>query len=307
MFQSANPVFEGCTLLTRQTKLKVIGLCHGHFGYIEMAKTIGLFPKRVKVRSIGFNHCIWMTSFLHKGENAYPLLDHWIENKSKIFWKNWDPEYTDVQMSPAAIDMYKRFGLFPIGDTTRSGGWKYHTNLQTKKRWYGPLGGFDSEIGWARYLEDLRKQMDKMFSVYSKPSILLRSVLPPFMSGEQHIPIIDAIVNDKKSVFQVNIPNKGLIRGIPDDVVVEVPAILSGRGVRRTHVDKLPKLLTLHVMIPRMLRMEWALEAFLEGGKDLLLEWLLNDQRTKSPEQAESTIRDILALPFNKAMAEHYK
>ncbi len=307
LFQSANPVFEGCTLLTRETKLKVIGLCHGHFGYIEMAKTIGLFPKRVKVRSIGFNHCIWMTSFLHKGENAYPLLDHWIENKSKIFWKNWDPEYTDVQMSPAAIDMYKRFGLFPIGDTTRSGGWKYHTNLQTKKRWYGPLGGFDSEIGWARYLEDLRKQMDKMFSVYSKPSISLRSVLPPFMSGEQHIPIIDAIVNDKKSVFQVNIPNKGLIRGIPDDVVVEVPAILSGRGVQRTHVDKLPKLLTLHVMIPRMLRMEWALEAFLEGGKDLLLEWLLNDQRTKSPEQAESTIRDILALPFNKAMAEHYK
>ena len=53
--------------------------------------------------------------------------------------------------------------------------------------------------------------------------------------------------------------------------------------------------------------MEWALEAFLEGGKDLLLEWLLNDQRTKSLEQAESVIGDILALPFNKEMAEHYK
>lgn len=307
LFQTANPVFEGSTLLTRETKLKVIGLCHGHFGYIEMAKTIGLSLKDVKVQSIGFNHCIWMTSLLYKGKNVYPLLDEWVKTKAEIFWNNWNPEYDDVQMSPAAIDLYKRFSLFPIGDTTRSGGWKYHTNLETKKRWYGPSGGFDSEIGWPRYLEDLRKRMDKMFRVYNNPSTPVKNLFPPFMSGEQHVPMVDAIVNDKESMFQVNIPNKGVIKGIPDDVVVEVPAILSGRGVQRTHVGELPKLLMLHVMIPRMLRMEWALEAFLEGGKDLLLEWLLNDQRTKSLEQAESVIKDILALPFNKEMAEHYK
>lgn len=307
LLQSANPLFEGCTLLTRETKLKVIGLCHGHFGYIKTANTIGLSVKHVKVQSVGFNHCIWMTSFLHKGENAYPLLEKWIEAKSKAYWKNWNPEYTDVEMSPAAIDMYKRFRLFPVGDTTRSGGWKYHTDLETKKRWYGPLGGFDSEIGWARYLKDLRKERDKMLKVYNNPSVPLRNVFPPLMSGEQHIPIVDAIVNDRKRMFQVNIPNNGVINGIPNDVIVEVPAVLSGRGVRRIHVGRLPKLLMLHVMIPRMLRMEWALEAFLEGGKDLLLEWLLNDPRTKSVKQAESVIKDVLALPFNKEMAEHYK
>jgi len=53
--------------------------------------------------------------------------------------------------------------------------------------------------------------------------------------------------------------------------------------------------------------MEWALEAFIEGGKDLLLDWLFIDPRTKSFEQAESVIKDILALPFNKEMAEHFK
>jgi len=307
LFQTANPVFEGSTLLTRETKLKVIGLCHGHFGFIEMAKTIGLSPKVVKVRSIGFNHCIWMTSLLYKDEDAYRLLDGWIENESEIYWKNWDPRYDDVHMSPAAIDMYKRFGLFPIGDTIRSGGWKYHTNLETKKRWYGPVGGFDSEIGWPRYLDDLRKQMDKMFRVCNNQSIPVKSVFPPVESGEQHVPIVDAIVNNKEGMFQVNIPNKGVISGIPDDVVVEVPAILSGRGVQRKRAGELPKLLMLHVMIPRMLRMEWALEAFLKGGKDLLLEWLLNDPRTESLEQAEAVIKDILALPFNKEMAEHYK
>jgi len=307
LFQTANPVFEGCTLLTRETRLKVIGLCHGHFGYVKMAKAIDLPPKDVEVQSIGFNHCIWMTSLLYENENAYPLLDEWIETKAEIFWNGWNPDYDDVQMSPAAIDMYKRFGLFPIGDTARSGGWNYHIDLETKKRWYGPLGGFDSEIGWARYLENLKKRMHKMFRVYNNQSISVKSVFPPFMSREQHVPIVDSIVNDKESTFQVNIPNKGVIRGIPDDVVVEVPAILSGKGVQRTHVGGLPKRLMLHAMTPRMLKMEWALEAFLQGGEDLLLEWLLNDPRTKSLQQAESMIKNVLALPFNKEMAEHYK
>ncbi len=307
LFQTANPVFEGCTLLTRETKLKVIGLCHGHIGYKTVAKRLGLNLKEVEVQSIGFNHCIWMTSFLYEGEDAYPLLDDWIKTKADIFWKNWNPEYYDVEMSPAAVDMYKRFSLFPVGDTARSGGWKYHTNLETKKRWYGPLGGFDSEIGWARYLRDLRKQMDKMLKVYNNPSTPVKSIFPPVKSGEQHVPIVDATVNDKDRMFQLNIPNKGAIDSIPNNVVVEVPAIVNRRGVERIHVGRLPKLLMLHVIIPRMLRMEWALEAFLEGGKDLLFEWLLNDPRTRSLEQAEALIKDILTLPFNKEMAKHYK
>jgi len=307
LFQTANPVFEGCTLLTRETKLKVIGLCHGHIGYKTVAKRLGLNLKEVEVQSIGFNHCIWMTSFLYDGEDAYPLLDDWIKTKADIFWKNWNPEYYDVEMSPAAVDMYERFSLFSVGDTARSGGWKYHTNLETKKRWYGPLGGFDSEIGWARYLRDLRKQMDKMLKVYNNPSTPVKSIFPPVKSGEQHVPIVDATVNDKDRMFQLNIPNKGAIDSIPNNVVVEVPAIVNRRGVERIHVGRLPKLLMLHVIIPRMLRMEWALEAFLEGGKDLLFEWLLNDPRTRSLEQAEALINDILTLPFNKEMAKHYK
>ena len=32
LIQSGNAVFEGCTLMTRETGVKVIGLCHGHYG-----------------------------------------------------------------------------------------------------------------------------------------------------------------------------------------------------------------------------------------------------------------------------------
>jgi len=37
-------------------------------------------------------------------------------------------------MSPAAIDKYKFYGRFPIGDSTRSGSWKCYYDLEGKKK-----------------------------------------------------------------------------------------------------------------------------------------------------------------------------
>ena len=307
LIQCANPVFEGCNLLTRETQIKVVGLCHGHHGALEIAKVLGLDVKHVTFQAPGFNHCIWMTDFLYKGEDAYPLIDKWIETNAEEYWRTWTPLFHETQMSPAAVDMYQMFGLFPIGDTTRKGGWWYHTDLANKKKWYGPIGGFDSEIGWSQYLEFLKKRTDEISRVKQNPSISITEQFPPTESMEQHIPLINALVNDQKGKFQVNIPNNGAIQGIPDDVVVEVPGIVSGRGIQAVSVGRLPRRLMLHVMIPRMLRMERSLEAFLTKDKRVLLYMLLEDHRTKSFQQAEALIEDILSLPFNLDLAEHYR
>ena len=306
LIQCANPVFEGCTLLARETKIKVVGLCHGHYGALEIGRILGLSPDDVTFQAPGFNHCIWLTDFLHKGKDAYPLIDEWIEKKAKEYWKNWNPRFNDTQLSPAAVDMYKMYGLFPIGDTTRRGGWWYHTDLETKKKWYGSLGGFDSEIGWSMYLEALEKRTHEMNQVAKDPSTSVTERFPPVKSREQHIPLIDALVNDREGKFQVNIRNNGAIQGIPDDVVVEIPGIASGRGIQGVHIGELPKRLMLHVMLPRMLRMEWSLEAFLTGDRKVLLHILLEDHRTRSLEQAEAVMEDTLSLPINRDLSEYF-
>ena len=40
LLQSGNPVFEGCTLMSRETGVKIVGLCHGHFGYKKIARIL---------------------------------------------------------------------------------------------------------------------------------------------------------------------------------------------------------------------------------------------------------------------------
>lgn len=308
LIELANPVFEITTLVGRESKVKVIGLCHGHLGCRDVAEVLGLNFEEVEFEAIGFNHTIWLTKFLYREEDAYPLLDEWIEKSAEDYWRRWRGEQKDpfdVQMSPAAVDMYRVYGLFPVGDTVRNGTWKYHWNLETKKRWFGPMGGPDSEIGWNIYLESHVREIEKIKNALVK-SEPLTNLYPPERSDEEVMPVINSIANDKESIRQVNVPNRGTIAGIPDDVAVEVPARVDGEGVHRIAGKSLPRRMMKYVIYPRMIRMEWALEAFLEGGRDLLFEWLIVDPRTKSPRQIEKVIDALLSLPENKEMARHF-
>lgn len=309
LIQIANPVFELTTLIGRETKVKTIGLCHGHLGYLDMAKTLGLNPEDLNVEMIGFNHVIWLTKFKYRDEDAYPLIDEWIAKKAEEYWKEWrNTQWNpfDIQMSPAAVDMYKVYGLFPIGDTVRGGTWKYHWNLETKQYWYGPSGGPDSEIGRSVYLEYLNMVLRELKNALADPSKPLAETIPPVKSGETLVPLINSMVNDEPGIYQVNVLNGDSIPNIPSDVAVEMPAMVDGKGVHRLGFSQLPPRVMKYVMTLRLMRAEWALQAFKEGGRDSLFEWIIVDPRTKSTSQVNSVIDAILKAPGNEGMAKHF-
>jgi len=317
LVQSGNPVFEGCTLMTRETGVKVVGLCHGHYGYRRIAQVLGLHVERVTFEATGFNHWIWMTRFEYDGEDAYPLLDEWIETKAEEFWATHKPHYGDNQMSRAAIHQYRLYGLMPIGDTPRKGGWWYHLDLESKQRWYGHLGGFDSEIGWAQYLQDLERRLESLRRVAGAADARVTEAFPPTRSGEQVVPIMDALANDEARVFQVNVPNYGQLgalgagpgaagAGIPDDVVVEIPALVNRSGIHGRVTRQLPRNLMLEAMLPRLWEAEMWIEAFVTGDRRLLLRLVLEDHRTRSLEQAEGLLDALMAMPANAAVAERF-
>ena len=243
LIQSANPVFEGCTLMYRETGVKVLGLCHGHYGYRDVARVLGLDLAHVSAVTPGFNHWIWMTDFRYRARDAYPLLDEWIAAKAEEHWAKPVRHFSDNQMSRAAIHQYRIFGLMPIGDTPRMVGWWYHTDLATKKRWYGELGGFDSEIGWGQYLDAMAANVRKVEAAAMDDARPVTETFKPVQSGEQVVPIINALVNDVEGTYQVNIPNGGhldgrqdgratIIAGFPADLVIECQGVVSAAGIR---------------------------------------------------------------------------
>jgi alpha-galactosidase len=307
LLQSSNPVYEGATLINRETNIRMLGLCHGYEGYHEIAKVLGLDPARVTFTAPGVNHCIWMTTFEYDGQDAYPILDEWIATQAETYWRTWQPRYNDTHMAPAAIDQYRLVGLMPLGDTSRTfTEWQYHLDLPTMQRWYGPLGGFDSEIGWRHYLQRLSARLDSVWRGLADETTPLLTAFPATKTIEQQIPIIDALVNDNAGVFQVNYLNQGAIAGIADDVAVESPARIDRTGVTMLPMGVLPRLLMLHMLWPRVLDMERTLEAFKTGDRRLLESILLWDHRTRTPEQGQAYLEALMDLPINQALRDRF-
>ncbi|MBM7560303.1 alpha-galactosidase [Marinitoga litoralis] len=330
LIQGANPVFEITTLISREIPIKMIGVCHGHYGVMEIIEKLGLDYNLVDWQVAGFNHAICLNKFEYNGEDAYPLLDKWIDENKEF--KPRDP-FND-QLSPAAIDMYKFYKMFPIGDTVRNSSWKYHYNLEEKKKWYGyPWGGADSEIGWKWYqnmlsevtniikgfaklvYENKDKKLSELFENALTGNNLeghfeeeIRKILDPNqLSGEQHIPFINAIVNDEKAKLVLNIMNTNIINELPGDVAVEVPVLVDKNGIHPEEIyPKLNKRIVRYYLYPRMIRMDMALEAFLTGDVKLLEEFLIRDRRTTSYSQVKNVLEELMNLPENQEMKKHY-
>jgi alpha-galactosidase len=311
LIQSGNPVFDGTTLMTRQTKVKVIGLCHGHYGYLEVARRLGLDPTRVTWEAPGVNHAIWLTTFLHDGEDAYPVLDEWIRAEGPRFWETHVAQRThDIQMSRGVIDMYKLYGLMPIGDTPRLVGWWYHTDPDTKLRWFGPpWGGPDTESARPVHVQQLTERLAQVDAVLKDDAAQVTSVFGRERTREQQVPIIDAIANGVAGCFQVNVPNTaGILKGVAEDVVVEGQAWIDRSGVHPMRpVRPLPARIFREEVSPKIDEMERGLEAYLTGDRRLVLLDILADARTRSREQAEGMLNALLAMPGHEEAASHFR
>ncbi|MEM7034358.1 MAG: alpha-glucosidase/alpha-galactosidase [Chloroflexota bacterium] len=312
LIQSGNPVFDGCTLMTRETDIKICGLCHGHYGMYEIAMRLGITERedlqRIVWQAPGLNHNIWLTHFMLDGEDLYPRVDEWIKTEGEHFWTTHVAERThDAQMSRGAVHQYQMYDLFPIGDTVRRGGWWYHTDIDTKKHWFGePWGGPDTELARPFYVENLEKKLAQMTRLANDPNASLIEAFGDQMTHEQQVPIIDALVNNNEGQFQVNVPNRGALEGIPDDVVVELPAVINQKGIQTMHVGSLPKKIMLEQILPEWLDMERNIEAFKTGDRSMLLWDLLESHETQSYDQAVETLNKWLDMEGEEALKAHY-
>ena len=297
--------------MTSHYGIKAVGVCHGHNAYKEIAEELGLDLQFVNAEVVGFNHCVWLTKFMYKGKDAYPLLDKWIEEKSEEYWKSekfLDPNrvFSKDQLSPGAIEAYRLYGVMPIGDAVRSGTpWWTHTDFETKCKWYGKNGGFDSEIGWKSYLDskvDIQERLNEI--VESGKSVM--EEYRPSETTEQHIPFIDSMANGNERILTLNVPNNGAIAGLPDDILVEIPVLCNATGIHNVRIGKLPYKVMNHVILPRLARARSIMDAYENRSREMLVLMLCEDHRTKSYEQARELVDELLAQPWNKDADAHY-
>lgn len=306
LLQVANPVLAGVTWLGRRyPALKVVGLCHGFMGVYNLADQLGLPREGLRFEIPGVNHFVWLTALEHQGRDALPLVDRWIAERATDYWQHCRPS---DGLGPAPVDLYRRLGRFPIGDTATPGGgsWPawYHADDATEHRWHeDPMAWWD-EV----YFGEAAQTVAKLRQVAQDPGARVTDLVPPGKSGEVMVEVIESIACDLPRVVVGNVLNTGgFVPGVPADFAVEVPIRVSATGVEGLGTHALPRAILARLWRDRLAPVEVELAAYAQGSRELLRQLILMDPFSRSLDQAAALLDEILAMPGHASMAAHYR
>jgi len=300
----ANPVLGGTThLLRKYPQLKMTGICHGFSGVYHVASLLGLSREGLTFEMPGVNHFVWLTQMYHQGRDVMPLFKQWVEEESARYFQTCG---MSDHMGPKPVDIYKRFGAVPVGDTATVGGgawgWWYHTDDEVEKQWKE-----DPKTWWAGHFIRVDQVARENYRVSQDPQAHLTEYLKPEFSGEQIVPVIESLACDLPRTFFINILNAGsYLPGVPTDVAVEVPVLASKRGLQGIQTAGLPPLVLQYLIRDRVVPWEVELAAYNAGSRNLLVELVGLDPWTRSMQQARQFVDDILNMPLHEDMKRHY-
>lgn len=275
-----NPLPRLCLALSKYSAVKSIGLCHQiGKGYRLVNEVLGLVPAqprntpayqraledRYHLAAAGLNHFSFILAMRDRqtGEDIYPLFRQ------------------RVAAMPASFELMSRrlmdvFGLFCATGDGHAGeyvGFAADTI---------PLTGYDFDA----YEAKSRAQWESL----SAPTLPA-----PEASGERAIPIICAIIHNKRQhELSVNLPNAGYISNLPNDAIVEVPGVVNGGEARGEFVGELPR--GLAALLRRECEIQQLVaQAGVFGDKNAALQALLLDPQIRSYAQASHLLDDLLS------------
>lgn len=300
----ANPVMAGITYLKRKyPEVKLVGLCHGFGGVYNLAGQLGMERDDISYEIPGVNHFVWLNSFRYKGEDAMPFVKKWVEEKAEEYGKKC--RFSDG-LGPKPVDLYKKFGVFPIGDTANPGGgawgsW-YHTSREVEEKW-----NEDPDTWFREYFENSMGTVERVKKAAYDMSVRVTDLIPSEHSHEPMIPLIESLACDIERVIIVNTINDGeYVPGVPKDFEVEIPAVVSGRGIQGLRTAPLPKAVISRMYRDRIAPVEMELAAFETRRKELLIDLIMMDPFNRTKEQAEGFLEEILNLPYHSEMKAYY-
>jgi len=288
-FNYGNPMAPVCRAIHKATGANVTGLCHGvhHVGQY-LAGALGVDAPRLKYTAVGINHLTWFTEVRVDGEDAMPRLRRIAAEKIAQGLSTNSPETANV----FAWRLFELFGAFPaVLDRHVT---EFFPQFFADGKYYGKTLGVDAysfegtiaggDRGYAQMQE---------FALSDRP---LPDGYGTRRSGEheQVLDIIEDIRRDAGRVYSSNLPNRGQVPNLPDEAIVESPAIADGSGLRPLTQPPLP-VGVVGTLATRFAWVETVVEAALEGSREKFIQALVLDGAVDSLDTAARLADDLLA------------
>ncbi len=277
-----NPESRICLAIKKYTKVKAVGLCHQIGEGIKIvSKIMDKDPKDIDVKACGLNHFTWMTDIRDKvtGEDLYPLL----REKELGFNKDFEK---------LSRFMFHKFGLFPTSGDGHLG--EYIPFASEMMETDGYDFDFDEKFRvrlhkFMKGIGDGTLSIDAAFDFPGQGEI---TIFHP--SGEKELEIIKGIeFNTNAYIISVNLPNDGYITNLPNDAIVEVPAMVSGKGVYGIGMGDLPRGIA-SMCLNQINIQHLVVDAGVNGDRNLLKQALLLDPCVSSAFSSINIYNDLM-------------
>jgi alpha-galactosidase len=232
---ASNPLNRICYALREKVGLeRVVGLCHG----TEMAEQLFL-PRlldlpgdRIETTSAGTNHLTWILGLRDRetGADLLPELDRALN----------DPAHAGFQ--PMSRWVYHHFGYYPATGDSHAGEY-----LPFARDLTGEIGpdfadkSANEAAHWS-FLEraargDIPLDAERPDDSRESEELRLQGFFDPRSWADTLVfPLLNALHgNQPTRMAALNLPNRGIIPELPDDVFIEVPAYVDPAGIHPFH------------------------------------------------------------------------
>lgn len=223
-----NPASIITEAVTRYSKVKIIGLCNVPLGMINnVAKILKVESTRISIDFAGLNHMVFGRNIYLDGELITDM----------VLDKVCDGAYMSMNNIPDlnwSQDFIKALRMLPC---------PYHRYYyMTKKMIEEEQKSVDEGLGVRA--EQVQKIEQELFELYEDPKLDIKPAALDKRGGAYYsdaaVSLINSIYNDKKAIHTVNIINKKAIANLPEDVIVEVNAVVGKNGAMPIVSGQLP-------------------------------------------------------------------
>jgi len=264
----SNPMAMLCRALQRESFVRVTGLCHSVQGTAMMlARWIGAPFEEITYTCAGINHLAWYLKYEWNGEDAYPLIREAVKR----------PEVYNEEI--ARNEMFLHLGYY----VTESSGHNSEYNWWFRKRPDLIEKYCTHGTGWNpgvhAYILDEYRSKERTWKDEVREWLSEDNPISLERGGEYAAPIINAWQGGEIYRFNGNVPNTGLIPGLPDGACVEVPVFVDKAGFHPVHVGPLPPQCVILDHLNSMIE-EMAVEAALTGNPRLVFQAIAHDPLT---------------------------
>jgi alpha-galactosidase len=210
-----NPEGAQCFAIQKYSDIRCFGLCHGtpDMAHKLATEVFKVEPERFRYEAAGVNHLTWFTKMTIDGEDVYPKLE--VALNASGF----------SEEEPISSDLYRIFGLYPAPQDRHVSEFFsafMRDRVLKEKDYTWKNNDFTAIDSWRREGFAVLEGLIKRHEGHEK---FLRG------SGATATHFRRALSTGKITTEMVNVPNKGYIRNISDDVIVEVPAFIDSFGI----------------------------------------------------------------------------